>query len=92
MAHLETERQAHQSGHIFYMPKVAILDKEKPKKAGINLQICMRRGSRKDGGGSGRLISKDLILAQQFRLQVHSLSKLQHAFHKKLLSSIMFRT
>lgn len=62
MAHLETERQAHQSGHTFYMPKVAILDKEKLKKAGINLQIRMKRGSGKDGGGSGgRLILKTLF-------------------------------
>lgn len=59
------------------------LDRENPKKAGINLQICMKRDSRKDGGGNGRLTSKDLILVRQFRLQVHTLSKLQHAFPKK---------
>lgn len=41
MAHLETERQAHQLGHTGYMPIAAILDKEKSKKAGINLQICI---------------------------------------------------
>lgn len=37
------------------MPMAAILDKEKPKKAGINLQIGIRKGSKKDTGGSGSL-------------------------------------
>ena len=37
MAHLETERQAHQLGHILHIPRAPILDKEKSKKEGINL-------------------------------------------------------
>jgi hypothetical protein len=49
MAHLETEKQAHQSD-IPHIPTVAIRNKEKPKGKRINLQTCMRRGSRKDGG------------------------------------------
>lgn len=54
MAHLETERQARQSGHIFYMPKVAILDKEELKtKQGSTWKYALRgaTGKKEVAGG-----------------------------------------
>lgn len=51
MAHLETERQAYQSGYTLYKPITSISDKEKYREVGIDLPTYIRRGKRKDGGG-----------------------------------------
>lgn len=75
MAHLETERQAHQSEHILHMPIVATLKKDKPKE-----EICMGRVI---GNGGGLILKTFNFSSATLSLEIHGLSTLKHAFHKK---------